>query len=188
MATVLYKLGRFSYRRRGAVVIVWLFVLALAGAGAATLKSPTSSAFSIPGTESQRATELLSQSMPQAAADGASAQVVFLADGSARLTDPRAAAAITRVTEQLKQQPTILSVQDALTSKQIAPDARTAFTSVTYKVSPLDLTDADHEALLRIGRDAQSAGLTVEFTGDAVADSGGDPPVEAIGIAVAAIV
>src|SRR5262245_65567650 len=112
MATVLYRLGRFSYRRRRLVVLVWLFVLVLAGLGAATLKGPTSSEFSIPGTESQRATELLAERMPQAAGDGAAAEVVFTAKAGTRLTDPTTAAAIGKVTAELEKQPKVAAVTD----------------------------------------------------------------------------
>jgi RND superfamily putative drug exporter len=187
MATVLYRLGRFSYRRRGLVALLWLFVLALAGVGAATLQGPTSGAFSIPGTESQRATELLSERMPQAAEDGAVARVVFTADDGT-LTDPGPAAAIATVTEELRKQPKVAAVTDALQGRQVSQDLRTGFTTVDYAVSPLDLTEADHEELLRIGRTAEPAGVTVEFTGTAVREGGEEMPVEAIGIAVAAVV
>jgi RND superfamily putative drug exporter len=51
VATLLYELGRLSYRRRRLTLAVWLVVLALAGVGAATLSGPTTGAFAIPGTE-----------------------------------------------------------------------------------------------------------------------------------------
>lgn len=40
MATYLYRLGRFSYRRRRIVIALWLAVLAVVGIGAATLSGP----------------------------------------------------------------------------------------------------------------------------------------------------
>jgi len=54
VATLLYRLGRFAFRRRGLVTVVWVVLLGLVGVGAATLSGPTSNAFSIPGTESSR--------------------------------------------------------------------------------------------------------------------------------------
>ncbi|MFC7482787.1 hypothetical protein ACFQX7_26240 [Luedemannella flava] len=68
MATVLYRLGRASYRRRGLVVIVWLVVLAALGGSAAAFKGATSSDFTMPGTESQRAIDALKRSSPRRAA------------------------------------------------------------------------------------------------------------------------
>src|SRR5450755_689617 len=61
MASYLYRLGRFAFRRRRIVIVVWLVVLAAAITGAATLSGPTSNAFRIPGTPSQRAIDVLAQ-------------------------------------------------------------------------------------------------------------------------------
>ncbi|MDQ0933611.1 hypothetical protein [Streptomyces turgidiscabies] len=52
MATFLYKIGRFSYRRRWVVLGLWAVLMALAGAGASTLSGKMSNSFEIPGTES----------------------------------------------------------------------------------------------------------------------------------------
>ncbi|MDL4776468.1 MULTISPECIES: hypothetical protein [Thermomonosporaceae] len=49
LATFLYRLGRFSFRRRRLVALLWVGLLVLMGVGAAALKGPTSSDFSIPG-------------------------------------------------------------------------------------------------------------------------------------------
>ena len=59
MANLLYRLGRFSYRRRRLVAAVWALFLALLGVGALTLAGKTANTFSIPGTESQRALDAL---------------------------------------------------------------------------------------------------------------------------------
>ena len=52
MATLLYRLGRFSFRRRGLVAVVWVALLVGAGIGAATLSSLGSGPGS--GTETPR--------------------------------------------------------------------------------------------------------------------------------------
>ena len=51
MATLLYRLGRGALRRRRLVVALWLVVLVVAGLAAATLRGPTASNFTMPGTE-----------------------------------------------------------------------------------------------------------------------------------------
>ena len=58
MATLLYRLGRFSFRRRRLTVVVWVMLLGLFGLGAAQLSGPTSDELSIPGTESLRALDV----------------------------------------------------------------------------------------------------------------------------------
>ena len=63
-------------------------LLALAGVGAASASAATSSSFSIPGTEAQKAFDLLEQRFPGASADGATARVVFKAPDGEKMTDP----------------------------------------------------------------------------------------------------
>lgn len=67
MATFLYKIGRLAFRRRRYVALIWVALLALAGFGAASASTATSSSFSIPGTEAQKAFDLLEQRFPRPA-------------------------------------------------------------------------------------------------------------------------
>lgn len=67
MATFLYRLGRFAFRRRRYVALVWVALLFLAGFGAASASTPSASSFSMPGTEAQKAFDLLEQRFPGAA-------------------------------------------------------------------------------------------------------------------------
>ena len=60
MSSLLYALGRWSYRSRKLVLVLWIAVLALAGGSAALFNQGTDNAFSIPGTESQEALDTLS--------------------------------------------------------------------------------------------------------------------------------
>ncbi|GIF98282.1 MMPL family transporter [Catellatospora citrea] len=187
MATLLYRLGRFSFRRRGLVTALWLVLLAGLGFGAATLSGPTSNAFSIPGTESTQAITVLREKMG-VGADDASAQVVFTAAGGARLTDPDQQAAITDAVAALRAAPRVAQVGDPFQSRTVSPDQRTAFASVTYSVAPGDLTDADRQGLYAAGRTAQAAGVGVEFGGTATQQQSEGGASEGIGIAVAAFI
>ena len=81
MATYLYRIGRFAYRRKGVVLSVWLTLLVAFGVGAATLSGPTSESFSIPGTPAQQAQDLMAERFPGAAdpMSSLSARYVFAA-------------------------------------------------------------------------------------------------------------
>src|SRR5690606_34225691 len=79
VATFLYRLGRFSYRRRKIVGAIWLALVVLFGVGASALSGPTQDSFEIPGTESQEAFNLLEERFPAANAEATSARVVFAA-------------------------------------------------------------------------------------------------------------
>jgi uncharacterized membrane protein YdfJ with MMPL/SSD domain len=50
MASLLYRLGRFTFRRRWLVAACWLTALVVTLASAVTLSGPTSEATRIPGT------------------------------------------------------------------------------------------------------------------------------------------
>ncbi|GAA2372740.1 membrane protein [Catellatospora methionotrophica] len=187
MANLLYRLGRFSFRRRGLVTALWLVLLAAVGVGAATLSGPTSNAFSIPGTESSQAITVLREKMG-VGADNASAQVVFTASGQAKLTDPGQQAAVTAAVAALRAAPQVAQVGDPFQAGTISPDQRTAFASVAYTVAPGDLTDTDRQALYAAGRTAEAAGVGVAFGGTATQQQQAGGAAEAIGIAVAALI
>ena len=85
MATLLARLGRFSYRRARLVLVAWLLAFAAALGGGLALGGQTEDAFSIPGTESQEALDQLDALFPQVA--GASAQAVVVAPEGASVTD-----------------------------------------------------------------------------------------------------
>jgi putative drug exporter of the RND superfamily len=188
MATFLYRLGRTAFRHRTSFALAWLLILVLGGVGAATLSGPTSDSFNIPGTESQKAIDLLGERMPQAAADSAEARVIFTTDGSGTVTDPARTAAIEKVVTDLKQDPRVANVTDPIATKTIAPDQRTAYTTVTYTVAPIEITEADRTRLFETGDRAESAGLTVDYGGTVAQEQPAQSPAEVIGIGVAAVV
>jgi RND superfamily putative drug exporter len=187
LAAFLYRFGRWVFRRRGLVLILWAIVLAGLGVGAATLSGPVSTSVSIPGTESQRALDLLS-SRTGANADSATARVVFVAADGTTLVTPSAKEAIQSAVKDLSELPHVRAVADPFVARAVSPDERTAFATVSYAVKASDLGPAEREALFDAGRSAQSAGLRVEFGGDAVTASPEQSATEGIGVIVAALV
>ena len=65
MALFLYRLGKFSYRRRWLVISLWLAVLVAVGGSAAAFHGTMSNNFQIPGTETQRMADKLKQELPE---------------------------------------------------------------------------------------------------------------------------
>src|SRR5690349_1606063 len=92
MATLLYRLGRASYRRRRLVIAVWLVVLVGLGLGALAFRGATSSNFTMPGTESQRALDVLAEEFP--AASGATGTIAIKAAQPGQLGTPEGRAAV----------------------------------------------------------------------------------------------
>lgn len=185
VSTFLYRLGRLSFRRRKLVALVWLGLLIAAITGAVTLSGPTSEEFRVPGTESQKANDLLAERFPQAAADGATARVVFAAPPGEKLTDgSEARAAIDETVSTLKRAPDVAKVDYA--SDLVSKDGRITFAQVSYKVPAGDLTEKDRDALKAAPDPARAAGLQVEMGGDAIKPQGSGL-TEMVGVVVAAV-
>ncbi|MCW2567188.1 MAG: hypothetical protein JWN54_1285, partial [Mycobacterium sp.] len=187
MATFLYRLGRLSFRRRRWVAALWVALLVGFGVGAAALSGPTSDSFSMPGTESQQALDLLNERFPQANVGGATARVVFAADG-AKLTDPERKAAVEQAVASLRTVPQVAAVTDPFQSRAVSPDGTVAFAQVSYKVQVTELQDAAVDGLTAAADAAERAGLTVEIGGDALSPPPEQSPTEILGVAVAAVV
>ncbi|WP_372347837.1 MMPL family transporter [Streptomyces sp. KL116D] len=189
MATFLYKLGKLAFRRRHFVALIWVALLTLAGVGAATAPTAASSSFSIPGTEAQKAFDLLDQRFPGSAADGATARVVFKAPAGEKLSDAANKADIQDTVSAIKSSSKqVASVADPFVAKTISKDGTIGYTSASYKVSSMELTDDDRDALQKVIDQAKETGLTVEVGGDALQAMPETGATEVIGIAVAAVV
>ncbi|MBW8796186.1 MAG: MMPL family transporter [Streptomyces sp.] len=189
MATFLYKLGRLAFRRRHYVALIWVALLTLAGVAAASAPAAGSSSFSIPGTEAQKAFDLLDQRFPGSSSDGATARVVFKAPAGEKMTDKLNKATVKKTVKELAAGAEVTSVTDPYKQHAVSKDGTVAYASVRYDVSGTELKDSTRDALEQAGHDAQKAGLTVEVGGDALQaspDAGGAG--EAIGLAIAAVV
>src|SRR6185437_12877435 len=101
MSSGLFRLGRWCFGHRRLVVAGWVVVIAVLAVVALSVKQPTTNSFSIPGTESQQALDLLNQKFP--GTGGAQAQVVFSVPPSKSLTDHSERQAIEATLAQLKK-------------------------------------------------------------------------------------
>ncbi|QIY71586.1 MMPL family transporter [Streptomyces sp. RLB1-33] len=188
MATFLYKLGRFAFRRRHFVALIWVALLTLAGVGAASAPTAGASSFSIPGTEAQKAFDLLEQRFPGMSADGATARVVFKAPAGEKMGDKANKATVEKTVKALGDGSEVTSVSDPFKSHAVSKNGSVAYTSVKYKVSGMELKDSSKTALEEAAQQARDAGLSVEVGGDALQATPETGSTEVIGIAVAAVV
>src|ERR1700712_4804956 len=99
MATLLYRLGRFSYRRSWMVIGVWLVLVVGVLGGSVALGGQTSESFVIPGTESQNALNRLEAVFPSVA--GASAQAIVVAPNGQSISDASVKAAIEKMDSKI---------------------------------------------------------------------------------------
>jgi len=189
MASRLYRLGRLSYRRRRLVAALWVAVLVLMGVAASSLSGPYSSEFSIPGTESQEALDVLDERFPQAGLELATANVVFAAPEGESIDTPERRAAIADVLEAVAEDPEVAAVNDPFATMGVSPDGRIARATATYSLDPLEVDEANREALFGTATAGEAAGLQVEYSG--VAATSQEPPAgagELVGVALAAVI
>ncbi|MDA0185328.1 MMPL family transporter [Solirubrobacter phytolaccae] len=177
MARLLQRLGYFSVRRRRLVLGTWLIgLVALAGLAMA-FKGTFSDEFKVPGTESQRAIELIEQAVPQSNADGATGRVVFAAAKGEQLD----AAALNGAVKQLAAVPDVASATPPITSE----DGRIAYTDLQFSIPQMEVDATQTDA---IEKAADGAATQVEF-GGAAAHVESEPPVgEVLGVLVAMVV
>ena len=141
MATLLYRLGRFSYRHAWRVIGVWVLVLiAVLGAGIG-LGGKTQESFAIPGTESQQALDRLEAVFPSVA--GASATAVVVAPAGASIGSEKAT--IEELVTAIEKVPGIdsaMSPFDQYAGKAISDDGTMAIIRVQFDGPSTDVTDA----------------------------------------------
>lgn len=87
------------------------------------------------------------------------------------------------VTEDVQQ-----PVVDPITAGTVSENGRVGYSTVTYTVTPADLTDADKNALENVKTAAADAGLNTAIGGDAMQAVPHAPTGEIIGIGVAVVV
>ncbi|MFG2330858.1 MMPL family transporter [Streptomyces sp. NPDC048604] len=189
MASFLSALGRFAFRRRGLVVLLWLVTLVGAGFAASKAPAPPADTFSMPGTESQRAFDLLQQKFPDAKTDGAAARVVVRAPGAEKITSPARKAQVEALLADLAKAPQVAAVADPFRTNAVSRDGTTSYAYVTYEATATELTDAAHDGLTDAMAKARDAGLVVEAGGDAVKiEQAMGGTGEKLGILVSAVV
>ncbi|KAB1930731.1 MMPL family transporter [Micromonospora sp. ALFpr18c] len=186
MATLLYRLGRGALRRRRLVVALWLVVLVGAGIAAATLRGPTASNFTMPGTESQRALDLLAEQFP--AASGATGTIAVKAPADGQLASPEGQAVVRGLVQQASTLPGVVGAVDPFQVGAVSPNGRYALVQVQFATSADEVTDDQKAAYEKVGSSVEAQGWQVAPGGEVL---GGEPEVgstEALGVLVAAIV
>ena len=128
MATLLYRLGRGSFRHRRIVLAVWMVLLAGMAIGAAILSGPSTTNVTIPGTEAQRALDSLTTQFP--AASGGSGSVVIAAPAGRTVTDSQGQTAIAAITAQARRLPDVAAVLGPTQTGQVSRDKSVAVTRV----------------------------------------------------------
>jgi putative drug exporter of the RND superfamily len=190
MTGVLYGLAKLCVRRRYAVLGVWLIVAIALVAISHRLGENTNDNLSLPGTDSQRATDALAKSFPDQA-NGSSPIVLHVKSG--KLTEARNAQAVEAAANGVAKEPHVASVVSPLSPQgagALSKDQSTGYLSVTLGVSPGELSVGEAEEIIAGANAAKSAGIEVQ-TGGQLGQKVSKPATESselIGIIAAMII
>ncbi|HZV72342.1 MAG TPA: MMPL family transporter [Conexibacter sp.] len=167
MTPFLYRLGQLCARRRLVVLGLWLVVAIVLGTLAKQAGTQTTDNVTLPGTDSQRATNILEDHFGSAVSYGTN-PIVLAAPQGAKLTDPSYRAAVEQVAKQYAKDPGVVAVVDPLTPAgraQLSSDERIGFLSLELRDSPAALTADESQHLLALADAARAAGLRVAAGG-----------------------
>src|SRR5680860_1314254 len=181
------RLAGVSFRRRGLVVLGWIAALAIAVGMSAAFGEDFAADYSVPGSDSAEAQELLSERFPAQAGD--TVDVVVRAEGP--VTDQAVRADVQALLDELAGQPHVAAVDDPYASpSSISPDGQTLVAQLRLDVvNPIDVPISDSEQMIAIAEDAERPGLSVALGGQTIQEAErGEIGSEMIGILAAAVI
>src|SRR5215218_8392314 len=183
------ELAAWCHDRRRTVLGLWVAAFVLSAALWGTAAGDFVNNFRLPGTESQRAYDLLKDRFPQQSGDTAS--VVFAVD-SGRVVAASHRPQIERVLAEIKKSPEVLSVGDPFArGAPVSRDGKITFAQIQFRKGAGDVDPAKVKTMAEntLALDGKG-GVQVALGGDIIhwstAEQGGAG--EIFGILVAAVV
>ncbi len=183
-------LGRWCFRNRGKVALLWLAVLIAGGALSGMIGTAYSSEFALPDVESRRGFDILDEHFADSSAGGEGGTIVFRAEQG--VDDPEVQQAMTAYFEEISQIEgiTVVSPYSEEGAQQIAAQGPEAGTIAYAQIGlPRDVT---LEEATEIGTQIREAmpgiqGVQIEIGGALLAEFE-VPSSELLGLAFAIIV
>jgi putative drug exporter of the RND superfamily len=183
-------IARWCFRHRFAAIAAWVLVLVGLGALSQAVKSDYNNSFSLPGTGSTTAQQLLAKAIPAQAGD--SDTIVWqVSHGTVRDTT-----VTTRMSRALKQIATMPEVAAVVSpygphgAAQISRDGRTAYATVNFTKQANNLAKADITRVIDAAKAARAPGLNVQLGGQAIEQTEQTPlgVSSTVGVLAAAVV
>jgi putative drug exporter of the RND superfamily len=184
-------LARWCFRHKFRVLAIWVVALFVVGGISASAGSGYTDSFTLPGTESTTALNLLTDNFNAQSTD--TNQVVFSADD---VNDPAIKARITKTLDTIAKGPHVDRVDSPFAqgaaARQISKDGTVAFANVHMDgEQPIaDVPKSAYDKLIATAEDARGDGLKVELGGQGILQATQQPggPSEFIGFIAAGIV
>ena len=187
-AGVFARVAGFAQRRRWLALALWVLVLVGVWAGASAAGDDYREDYSLPGTESQRAGELLAEHGSAQAGDSLS---IVLHDPDGLRGDAAVEGRVTDMLAEVAELPRVAQVVSPYDdATAVSEDGTVGYATVVLDVPSERMELAETEAILDAARTAQGDGLQVELGGDAARqlteESGG--AAEGMGILAALVI
>jgi RND superfamily putative drug exporter len=185
-------LARWCFTHKFVVLAVWIVALIGIGGLNASAGSGYTDSFSLPGTESTTALNLLTDNFNTESTDAN--QVVFAADD---VNAPQTKARIQRTLRDIADGPHVERVDSPFArgaaARQVSKDGKIAFANVHMDgAQPIaDVPKSAYDSLISTAEDARGGGLKVELGGSGIQQATQQPgggPSEFIGFLAAAAV
>jgi RND superfamily putative drug exporter len=161
------KIARWTMGHRRLVVTVWIVATVAILAASSSVGKKTASSFTLPGTGSQQAVDLLKSSFPAQAGDAD--QIVFHAK-IGKLTAAADRAAIGTTLGRVAGLPHVTGVVSPFAPGQhaVSRDGTIAFATVSFDQSANALPKAAVDRVITTAESARSATLDVQLGGQAI--------------------
>jgi RND superfamily putative drug exporter len=183
-------IARWCFRHRFAAIATWVLVLVGLGALSQAVKSDYNNSFSLPGTGSTTAQQLLAKAIPAQAGD--SDTIVWqVSHGTVR--DTTVTTRMSRALKQIATMPEIAAVVSPYGphgAAQISRDGRTAYATVNFTKQANNLGKADITRVIDAAKAARAPGLNVQIGGQAIEQTEQTPlgVSSTVGVLAAAVV
>jgi RND superfamily putative drug exporter len=160
--SVFVRVARWCATHRGLTFLGWIVLLAAAGILGLTLGTQKINDYRLPGTESQKAYDVLAEHAPTR--NGVVDQFVFVARNGTLREGP-ARTRMQAALQRLDKDPVVVGVTDPLRSGQLTPDGRLGVAMVTYKSGAEDFDVEKFKRVEKAGFSARGPDLQIEHGG-----------------------
>ena len=160
--SVFVRIARWCVGHRLLTLLGWVVLLVVAWTLGSTLGTQKINNFRLPGTESQKAYDVLAQHAPTR--NGVVDQFVFVAR-TGTLRDGPARARMEAALARLRKDPVVVGVSDPLSNGQLTRDGRLGVSMVTYKSGAEEFDVAKFKRVEQEAFSARGPDLQIEHGG-----------------------
>jgi uncharacterized membrane protein YdfJ with MMPL/SSD domain len=161
LTPLLYRLGHFCARHPVWVLAVWLVIALAIVVVARSVGQETNDDLSLPGTDSQAASDLLGDKFPDQA-NGA-VPIAFRAPAGAKLSDTKYKKPIEQVTKAYGKDPAVTHAAGPFSEQgadQLNKKHTVGYISLNLKDSPSELSIEEAQRIIKLDRPLEEAGLS----------------------------